>query len=77
VEVLCKEGSVREDAVSRLPCHSQALHLVDCVACLVEDTGHSDPDLWFKAFDFLLNQRRKHHAILLIEAIPALSRILC
>ena len=67
VEVLCKEGSVREDA----------LHLVDCVACLVEDTGHSDPDLWFKAFDFLLNQRRKHHAVLLIEAIPALSRIFC
>ena len=77
VEVLCKEGSVREDAVSRLPCHSQALHLVDCVACLAEDTGHSDPDLWFKAFDFLLNQRRKHHAVLLIEAIPALSRFLC
>lgn len=57
LEVLCKEG--REDACSRLPCHGQLLRLVDCIACLAEDAKHSDPDLWFKAFDFLLNQRRK------------------
>jgi hypothetical protein len=62
VEVLCKEGSAREDACSRLPCHGQLLGLVDCIACLAEDTTHSDPDLWFKAFDFLLNQRRKFDA---------------
>ena len=60
LEVLSKTdgpGASREDACARLFCHGDLLHLVECIADLAQDKG--DPDLWFKAFDFLLFQRRE------------------